>query len=291
MNFITDPKTGCLVYGTLNKPGSTDPEVDSAYFTCYYYYFLILKSTDSITKLNLCRAFSRTKDNFIHSDGVFRRYSSEGLNKADAPEEAKFNNPLNLSRDNTTPIIISMGHFGYYQEIQDFMLQTLKRGSFFQNKYTHKGVKKFMPDLATPDNWATFIRAWYEAKNRLVGTFWFTKLFIYLLLNVLDIFSIFQTGLHVLHTRFISSNDTGSELNFFASCVQRKLVMPTVLGLVANYIYFNCRAFPSEVSYNGEYSSKAWIAAVENFFGRGRRYKIVPELDVLVRKLDEKYKF
>ena len=62
MNFTTDPKTGCLVYNTLDKPGSTDPEVDSAYFTCYYYYFLILKSTDSITKLNFCRAFCRVKD-------------------------------------------------------------------------------------------------------------------------------------------------------------------------------------------------------------------------------------
>lgn len=288
MKIYKDPKTNLLIYNTLDKPGSTDAEVDSSYLTCYYHYFSNLLSQDDF---DFDFAKAMVNYDYKHESGIFRRYPTEGLNKVNAPEEAKFNNSCNLSRDNTIPLIIACGHFGHTLRVKRFMFAMLKRGSFFQNTHTHKGEKKFLPDLATPDHWATFIRAYYEATSQYSKWNFFTKAMLWILLNILDVFSIFQTTLHVLHTRFVSSNHTGSELNFFASCLQRRLILQTPCGWMANKIYFKWRAFPSEVAVNGAYTDRAWIAAVENFFSRGRRFKIMPELDALVRELDKKFKF
>lgn len=282
-----DPNTGLIVYGTLGKLGTTDPEVDSIYLTCYYYYFKHLLA-DGISKRYLDFKFSSLVKQFKVSDGIFRRYPLPGQNKEHSLPQAKFDDPRNLSRDNTLPLVIGFGHFGHRVDLKHFMIAMLKRFSFYQNTHTHKGESKLMPDFAPPDNWATFVRAYVESYKGLGRL---NKICLWLLLNLLDVFSVLQTLLYVLHGHFINPNETGSELNIFAACLQRKLVLQTPLGYIANLIYFKMRAFPVEVAYNGRYSDKAWIAAVENFFGRGRRFKIMPELDALVRELDKKYKF
>lgn len=277
-----DPKTGCMVYGTLGKIGSTDPEIDSMYMTSYYCYFSSILGTEGThAYFNDCLNVFCEKRQF----GVFRRYNSMGQNKTEeSPPESHFNNPANLSRDNTLALIITLGRLGYFNLIKAFMKQMLKRYSFFQNTHTHKGVKKLMPDLATPDHWATFIRAYVEARScREVNNLsLFIKSLVWFSLCFMDIFSVFQTLLHVFHTRFITANETGSELNFLASCVQRTEVLPTPLSIFANYIYYNWRAFPTEVAENGRYEDKAYLAAVQNFFSRGRRHKIMPPIDDLV---------
>lgn len=286
-------KYGELLYAP-EKLGSTDPEVDSAYLSCYYFYFNFLlgrKTEFSYNHRIMWWDALKVVKLFMHSgeSGLFRRHPDAGANKEHSVPEAKFNFPYNLSRDNTLPIVILLGELGMYLALKRFMWQTLKRGSFFQNKYTHKGEKKILPDMATPDHWCTFIRAYVKSTEkckavRVGGVF---KLLTWLLLCGLDFFSVLQTVLHVAHTYVVSANDTGSELNFLACALHRSDVMPTPLGELANWVY-GFRRFPTEPAYERSYSENNIVAAVENFFGCGKRAYMRPPIDALVRELWQK---
>lgn len=280
---FVDAKTGNLGYSTWHKPGKTDPEVDSAYLTCYYFYFssLLKKERDYLNR-DLQAGYDRSLKTFLtNKPGVFARFDRIGMNQVENNTKPPgfFNDPRNLSRDNTTPILITLGHFGHSEHIVSFMKQMLKRYSFFQNTHTYLGEKKSMPDLATPDNWACFIRAFYEAnENRITQL---GKLLTYFVLCFCDVFSVFQTFLHVAHTKFINPNESGSELNYFAMALQRKYVLPTPLGLIANRIY-TFRARPTEGTNLHENNIQA---SVEEFFSKGYRAKIMPPLDYLTKEL------
>jgi hypothetical protein len=164
-----DPNTKLMGYASWNKTNK-DPDVDAPFHTMHYYFLASLyRQKYDYNGLPLKEGFQYALHKFTHSEGVFRRFPTEGKNAKDEngnlrpsfgiSEHSYFNDPKNLSRDNTLPIILACGEFGEVEVLEAFIKNMLKRGSFFQNKYDTQGKRKVLPDFATPDHWSVILRA------------------------------------------------------------------------------------------------------------------------------------
>jgi hypothetical protein len=274
------PDYDLLGYKTFGRLNRTDPEVDSAYISLFYYYFAkIAGAYDDYSGKSLQKGYNDSIEFFKHSEGIYRRFPRAGQNQKESLPEALFSDPRNLSRDNTTPIIITLGEFHKYNEVLSAYKQLLKRCSFFQNTHTFDGKKKLLPDLATPDHHAMYLRSIFQARLDEITDIpnIIVLFFLYPVLCFFDVFGAFSMLLHVLHTRFIRPDHTGSELNHIAICVQRARVLQTPFGILANFIY----KFRANMPAYGEKS--AIMNSVFEFFTRGTRANIMPPLDELSR--------
>jgi hypothetical protein len=271
-----DPVTGLIGYATWGNLGKTDPEVDSAWHTCHYLYFAkILGQKKDLHGNNLGDAVDSVLEKFTHSPGIFRRFPTKGQNKEGKPIEAHFNNPINLSRDNNMPIVLMMGSYGYYKELQAFSKHMLKRYSFFQNYYATNGKKKPVPDFATPDHWCVIWRAMVEARRVLRTSTPAYECWMYPWICVGDIFNIISNLMVAIHSWY-EPNHAPSELGHVARTFQADLVLPTPFGWLAKiiYVYGRRRAtdnLPDKIYHVDEEAKKlrkvTWKARIKYMLG------------------------
>jgi len=229
-----DESTGLLGYATWGKLNETDPEVDSPYLTCY-----AAMSDIIFDKKNNNPIFYRSTEtgNFYlklviqyvafenRETILLRRFPRAGQtytegSEKDKPKEAHFNNPHNLSGDNTLPIIILMGELGLVETVKKLLKTHIRRGFFYQNSYTNNGEPKLVGDFMLP-HLSVFIRS--------MGGAYFILLFtdLLLLINIL---------VHVVESWFRKDN-TASELNYYFMLVQSQRFKPTPWSWLAVQLY------------------------------------------------------
>jgi hypothetical protein len=241
-----------------------------------HYYFLASHYRQDLDyKGNDLKAgFKRALDQFTHSDGVFRRFPTEGKNAMDEngnlrpsfgiSEHSYFNRPENLSRDNTLPIILACGEFGEHEVIKSFAVNMLKRGSFFQNTHDTQGKKKVLRDFADPSHWSVIIRAYLKARQTTGN---FDRGIALLLLPFLllgDLFMVASNLLTVIHSWY-EPNHAPSELGHVCRTLQAQNMMATPLSELARFIYVKGRrtstsAFPDKIRHIGKVAYfKLWL--------------------------------
>lgn len=167
------------------------------------------------------------------------------------PKDAWWANPLNLSRDQTRPIVMAAGAYGDVQFLKDNLLNLIKNFFCYPNIYpnwTKPGdaeyVKKF-PDIASPENLAEYIRAFKMAGYKKMGL-------LYPLVLLGDLFKLLGT----LWSVFVVDRDPtqADDLNTIISHLQAFKALPTPLSWLSRKIYARFR--PGGVK-----------AALEKYFG------------------------
>lgn len=301
-NKAIDPNTKLLGYKAWGKSLGYDPEVDSAYHTMHYYYLAKLynQKEDYIGR-DLQDGFEKSVKHYIHSKGIFRRFSSEGQWAIDSEgnpnqkynfynENAYFNNPDNLSRDNMMPTIIALGEYGNVDEVKAAIWELIKRFSFFQNHYTTRGEEKptifgiKTADVATPDHWSIFLRSYIrsrEVKNDKINLF--QKIIFYIFLTLFDVFNIASDLILVIQS-YYDPTHTASEYGHVCRAIQRKLVMPTLTGNVSIWLYSKFIQGPMEQFPD----TCAILSRFMDFFDNGKTHR-VKEVVEFVRPAVKKY--
>ena len=275
----TDPKTGLIGYSSWGILNSTDPEQDAPYHTCHKYFLEYLYSHDEDkpqVEWNIIKAVKQFSHKNSPELGIFRRFPTEGQNAIrdgklnpsfGVSEYSYYNNPANLSRDNTLPIILVLALTKRKLALKNFIKNMLKRGSFFQNTHDTRGIKKFLPDLATPDHWGVIIRAYLQAHrspNLALRDF-----VAFPLLLVCDLFMILSNLLTVIHSWY-EPNHAPSELGHICRSIQAEIVMPTPLSKIAKWIYVYGRRrassiFPDKIRHIGKWEYfKLWCKVTFN---------------------------
>jgi len=171
---------------------------------------------------------------YTASKGVIRRYP-ENFGKligANPEETTRYTNPNHVSRDNSMGMMIMQGHFGAKAAVRAFMLNTIKRGSFFQNTHTVKGEKKILPDFCGPEQWALLLRC---------GLPKIALILLYPVLLVLDIFLLLNYSWHVIQSRFIDASHTSTVLHMLSGVLLCRS-MQTPFSYLSEKIFLNYRA-------------------------------------------------
>jgi len=172
-------------------------------------------------------------DAYTTSEGQIRRYHSNfgKLIGANPKETLIYDNPNHVSRDNSLGMIMMMGHFGDRKFVRNFMLQTLLRGSFFQNTHTVKGEKKSFPDFAGPGSWSIMIRSGFS-KPILV--------LLYPLLLLLDIGFMASYLFHVLLSKKDPTH-TSTVFHMLSGLLLARQ-LPTPFSFIAEKVFLNFRS-------------------------------------------------
>lgn len=252
---------GYAAWGT----GQVDPEQDAAFHTMHY-YFLASKYGQELDYMRepLKEGFSKALAHFTHSDGVFRRFPTAGMNSHlpsfGISEHAHYDRPENLSRDNTLPIILACGEFGEHKAIADFAIKMLKRGSFFQNTYDTQGKKKPLPDFADPSHWSVIARAYVRAcdvADKDINMFLMPIIAATIVLG--DLAMILSNLLTVLNSWY-EPNHAPSELGHVCRTLQAK-ELPTLFSKIARLLYVKGRRRASSV-----FPDKIWQIGKWEYF-------------------------
>jgi len=240
INFIEekyiDKGTGLLGYATWGKLNDTDPEVDSPYLTCYSIVSDIVQTKkflgNEVFKGSAKHEYyTHLIDKYIaketSSEVLFRRFPFSGQNyiygaEGSRPKYAHFNNPWNLSGDNTIPIIVALGELGNTPLVKKALVAHIKRGAFYQNSFTNNGERKTLPDYML-FHLSIFLRA-------------INSPFLYPLLLLSDFLFFLNVIFHVMESRFKKDN-TASELNYLMPLVQSERFYPTPWSKLAVFFY------------------------------------------------------
>lgn len=268
----TDPVTGLIGYSSWGLLGQNDPEQDAPYHTCHKYFleYLYNDRTKEQVEWDIIKAVKQFSHKSSPELGTFRRFPTEGQNAIrdgklnpsfGVSEYSYYNNPANISRDNTLPIILVLGLTKRKVALKNFIKNMIKRGSFFQNTHDTRGIKKFLPDLATPDHWGVIIRAYLQAHRS--SNLALRDILAFPLLMVCDLFMILSNLLTVIHSWY-EPNHAPSELGHICRSIQADIVMPTPLSKVAKWLYVYGRrrassVFPDKIRHIGKWEYfKLW---------------------------------
>lgn len=152
----------------------------------------------------------------------------------------QWNDINDFSRDQQTPIVISMGFRQEFGPLRRILNKHLSRFGRYQNK-----------DLASPEHFGFYIRA-------------FKFLPLYPLLFLGDMFMLLNTLIICLY-KGRDKDNVGDDLNHILSLLQAKLSMPTPISFLARILYIACR--PSNYG-NEKYHEKSAIQGALTWYFR-----------------------
>jgi len=155
-----------------------------------------------------------------------------------APTGAWWINPLNFSRDQTRSLVMAMGAYGITDQLKANLLNLIKNFGFYPNKYPNyvnpgdSGYVAKVPDFASPEHIAEYIRAFYASGNK-----WMLALYPAVLLG--DCFKLLGSLIDVFYTdRDLARTD---DVNSIMSHLQALNWMPTPLSWLARKLYIKYR--------------------------------------------------
>lgn len=274
-----DPNTKLMGYASWNN-NAKDPEVDAPFHTMHYYFLASLyRQKYDYNGIPCKEGFQYALHKFTHSEGVFRRFPTEGsqarledgsLNpRFGVSEHSCFDRPENLSRDNTLPIILACGEYGEHEVLLTFIKNMLKRGSFFQNWYDTQGKRKVLPDLATPDHWSVILRAYLKARNVAGKQDNGISMLLFPFILLGDLFMVISNLLTVIHSWW-EPNHAPSELGHVCRTAQAQNLMDNPVSKLARLIYVKGRrkatsGFPDKIRHIGKSAYfKLWLELTFN---------------------------
>jgi hypothetical protein len=257
-------KKGYLIQKSKTKQNM----IDSNFLTTNaIFQKAVIGDTEWLNGNGLSYMAHQARIDYRESEGVIRRYY-ENFGKLIGSESAEtriYTNPDHVSRDNSMGYLMMCGHFGFKSDVRAFLWNTIKRGSFFQNRITVKGEEKTLPDLCGPENYAVLLRAALP-KWALV--------LLYPLLLVLDSFLLLSYVWHVIQSRFDATH-TSTVLHMLSGLLLCRTTIQTPFSKLAEIIFLNCRSHVREfedkepvVSAVKYYSRKSYDPPMEQLVGR-----------------------
>lgn len=165
--------------------------------------------------------------------GVIRRYY-ENFDKllGSNPEETKrYKNPNHVSRDNSMGYLMLSGHIGKKGFVRQFIINMLKRGSFFQNTHTVKGEKKLVPDFCGPSQYALLLRAGLPQPLLIL---------LYPLLLIVDFFYLLSYTFHVLQSWYDPTH-TSTVPHMLSGVLTCRSTIQTPFSYLAEKVFINYR--------------------------------------------------
>ena len=200
--------------------------VDSNFLNSNYLYQKLLVEPDQKTR-DHAHKFIKMYQNQL---GTLRRYYKTESMREDG-EDQLWTNPNTVSRDNSMGFIVLAGYLDRRDVVRQFAINTIKRGSFFQNKITNKGEKKIVPDFCGPSQWSTIVRSCF--KDNIL-------LFLYPLLLVLDFFFMLSLIWDVLYS-YYHPKETSTVFHTVSAIYQKKFTLQTPFSMIGSYIYMGYR--------------------------------------------------
>lgn len=205
----------------------------------YYGLYLIFKNNEVIVT-QIKNDFQKDLKKITIGPGEFIRH----------PDPSKwYSNPNNFTRDQTLPLIISLGTFES-EENKKMITNNLKNifnnKGFFPNKLKNwTNEEKRLPfdynDPAGPSDYAVYIRSLKNENWR-----WY--------LWISDTFLVGQALIRIGFSHF-DKTDTSDDLNFTLHLLQAKYNWPTWWSKLAQYLYFNYKQKVLPTKEMGEGSS------------------------------------
>jgi hypothetical protein len=155
------------------------------------------------------------------------------------PDPTKwYSNPKNFSRDQTRSLVMAMGAYGLKDQLKANLVQLIKSFGFYPNIYPNyvspgdSGYVKKVPDIASPEHYAEYIRAFYASGDKRM-------LALYPVVLLGDCFKLLGALIDVFYTdKDLTRTD---DVNSIMSHLQALRWMPTPLSWLARKIYTKYR--------------------------------------------------
>lgn len=224
----------------------------------------------------IVEVFNNAKEAYRADEGVHRRYwhtGKAGANYKSPDEVPLYTNPNTLSRDNHIGYLILLGYMGNKSEVRKVAENIIKRGSFFQNKITNKGVKKPFADFCGPSQWSILARAMFNK----------TDLHTFILpLLILDFFFMLSILVHVLKSWY-DPTYASTVYHEVSALVQAKVTIETPFTKIATFLMFKCRRGVKE------FPDKSPVVSALKYYSRGKYDPPIYEVtEELIKKVIDK---
>lgn len=154
------------------------------------------------------------------------------------PAPGWWNNPLNFSRDQTRALVMAMGVYKKKGALKANFFSLIKNFGLYPNIYPNwvkpgdSGYVKKFPDIASPEHYSEYIRAFYSSGNN-----WMLALYPLVLLG--DLFKLLGTLIAVFYTD--RDPTQADDLNSIMSLLQAYKYLPTPLSWLSRKIYAKFR--------------------------------------------------
>lgn len=241
---------------------------DSANRLGIYYFglYLIYKDTEYLPEIK--ESFNKELEKVTVGPGVFVRH----------PDKAEwYSNPRNFSRDQTIPLIVSMGALDRKDQVKENFKRLIKNFGFFPNilkNWTNQ--RKRVSDFAGPGHISTYLRALdYKAA--------------YPILLISDVGLFVGASIRVVYS-YADPSDTGDDLNTTLMLLQSEQVMPTPLSKLAILIYSNLKKISDAPE--GGHTTDNPVMASWNFYFRpeANQARVNQVYECIIPKYFKKFK-
>jgi hypothetical protein len=218
----------------IQKSATKQNMIDSNYLTTnLIYQKLVLGDSNWFDGNGLPYTAGHAAAAYSHSKGYIRRYwrNYAQLIGANPQETIRYTLPNHVSRDNSMGYIMMLGKLGLHSQAREVLFNIIKRGSFFQNTHTVKGVKKIVPDFCGPEQYSVILRSCFS-KNIL--------LLMYPLLMLLDCFFLLNVIVHVAKS-YYDPTHTSTCHHGLSAVLQNRDTYRTPASFIAEKLYLSVR--------------------------------------------------
>lgn len=223
-------KKGYIVQKTPGKQNM----IDSNFLTVnLLYQKMFLGHSEWFDGRNIKDVATSAVMDFSSVSGGIRRYwrNFDDLEGANILETARYTDTSTVSRDNSMGYISLLGKLGHHVHARKILLEIVKRGSFFQNTVTVKGVKKTVPDLCGPSQYAIILRSCFSNN---------TLFFLFPLICVLDTFLFLNQLVHVLQS-YYDPTHTSTIHHRITSILRCRDTIQTPFSYLSEKLLVKCR--------------------------------------------------